>query len=116
MPVDNKTRATRRFQAKVNDTKQNFENSPLNVLCDWNTFARFSVMEMKSIQVLMKDMIKMKSKQGELELDDEDVLGAVPQIEERVVPVPQKPIVIVPTEDDKTNGKEKENIILEDLE
>jgi hypothetical protein len=125
MPVENKIRATRRFQNKVEETKQNFEDSPLNGLCSWDAFARLNAMEMKSIQVLMKDMIKMKSKQRELELDDEDVfrpqrdqdvLGEVPPNEEKVVPVQQKPIIIVPIEDDKTNEKENEkeneNIIL----
>jgi hypothetical protein len=126
MPVENKIRATRRFQNKVEETKQNFEDSPLNGLCSWDAFARLNAMEMKSIQVLMKDMIKMKSKQRELELDDEDVfrpqrdqdvLGEVPPNEEKVVPVQQKPIIIVPIEDDKTNEKENEkeneNIILD---
>jgi hypothetical protein len=126
MPVENKIRATRRFQTKVDDTKQRFEDSPLSGLCSWDAFARFNIMEMKSIQVLMKDMIKMKSKQRELELDDEDVfrpqrdqdvLGEVPPNEEEVVPVQQKPIIIVPIEDDKTNEKENEkeneNIILD---
>ena len=85
MPVENKIRATRRFQNKVEETKQNFEDSPLNGLCSWDTFARLNAMEMKSIQVLMKDMIKMKSKQRELELDDEDVFGEVPQNNIKVV-------------------------------
>jgi hypothetical protein len=126
MPVENKIRATRRFQNKVEETKQNFEDSPLKGLCSWDAFARLNAMEMKSIQVLMKDMIKMKSKQRELELDDEDVfrpqrgqdvLGEVPPNEEEVVTVQQKPIIIVPIEDDKTNEKENEkeneNIILD---
>jgi hypothetical protein len=115
MPVENKIRATRRFQNKVEETKQNFEDSPLNGLCSWEAFARLNAMEMKSIQVLMKDMIKMKSKQRELELDDEDVFGEVPQNNIKVVPVQQQPIIIVPIEDDKTNEKENENIIILDL-
>jgi hypothetical protein len=115
MPVENKIRATRRFQNKVAETTQNFEDSPLNVLCSWDAFARLNAMEMKSIQVLMKDMIKMKSKQRELELDDEDVFGEVPQNNIKVVPVQQQPIIIVPIEDDKTNEKENENIIIENI-
>jgi hypothetical protein len=105
MPVDKKTRAIRRLQPKIDEAKQNYENSPLNNICSWDIFARLSTAEMRSIQSVMKEMVKMKSKQEELELDNDAVVGAVPP----------KDIKWYQDTDNKKDEKEKENIILKNI-
>jgi hypothetical protein len=110
MPVENKVRACRRFEKQVNEVEQNFLNSPLHNLCDWSTFAQLNIMEMKSIQSLLKDMVKMKQKQLELALDNVICQKEVPITDKKVVLVliNEDKLVLLPTQTNTTNMKEKE--------
>jgi hypothetical protein len=106
MPVDKKTRCIRRLQPKIDEAKKNYENSPLNNICSWDIFARLSTTEMRSIQSVMKEMVKMKSKQEELGLDNDVVVGAVPPNNNIIVPIKEKENTIL-----KNILEEKEKVI-----